>query len=86
MDILNWSPNPFVTGRDGATEVVGTGFDAAEGPGDSQARQFDLSFGFETQQTEHVQESEGGLNLSPNPDSGVVVGFSVTILGKGAAL
>lgn len=48
--------------------------------GDSHARHEDLSFKFVTQQTEHVQESVGGLNFSPNPDGAAVgtVGFSAT--------
>lgn len=60
-----------------------TGLETAAGPGDSQARQFDLSFGLVTQHTEHVQESVGGLNFSPNPEVTRIGGCSVIGLKTG---
>ena len=51
---------------------------AAAGPEDSHATHFDLSFGLVTQQTEHVHESEGGLNFSPNPEVVATGGCLVT--------
>ena len=57
-----------------ATAGLGT---AAAGPEDSHATHFDLSFGLVTQQTGEIQESEGGLNFSPNPEV-TCAGFLVT--------
>ena len=63
--ILNWSPNPLVEGAAAAIGIAFTGL----GAGDSHATHEDLSSVLVTQQTEHVHESVGALNLSPNPES-----------------
>lgn len=73
---LNLSPKPdrlAVVDVDAVRLVLGL-LTACPGFGVSHAAHFVLSFLLTTQQMEHVQESSGGLNLSPKPLKAVVVG------------
>ena len=56
------------------------------GAGDSHARHDDLSFELVTQQTEHVQESVGVLNLSPNPEITGADSVTATTMGTTSRL
>lgn len=61
----------------GAIGTVLAGFDATAG--DSHARHEVLLLGFVTQQTEHVHESVGGLNFSPNPEVAGICKVAVSV-------
>ena len=73
---LNLSPKPDTLDVDGveAGRLVLGLLTVCPGFGVSHALHFVSSFSLTTQQIEHVQESFGGLNLSPKPWEVVVVG------------